>query len=249
MFRSFKDLRGYRIHATDGNLGKVDDLLFDDLSWVIRYLVADTGHWLPGRLVLLSPVSLQEPDFSSSALPVSLTSKQIEHSPSLSEHQPVSRRHERELVEYYEWPAYWADAFIPSFAGPAATEAAAIERMRSEQRKVPEEDVHLRSAREVRGYYIQADDGEIGHVDDFIVDTAAWRIRYAVIDTRNWWPGERVLIAPRWIDRIEWAQRKVFIEMTREMIRSCPPYDPSAPVNRQYEERLYDYYGRPKYWE
>jgi hypothetical protein len=106
----------------------------------------------------------------------------------------------------------------------------------------------LRSVAEVNGYYIQATDGDLGHVEDFVIETETWTIRYLVIDTRKWWSGKKVLVSPLWVERIDWPQSKVFIGMSREMIKNSPEFDPSAPVNRAYEERLFDYYGRPKYW-
>lgn len=109
-------------------------------------------------------------------------------------------------------------------------------------------DPHLRSAREVIGYHIQAKNGDIGHVEDFIVDDEAWAIRYMVVDTQNWLPGKKVLVAPVWIESIHWAEAKVRVTLTRAKIKKSPEFDPAAPVNREYEDRLYDFYGRPKYW-
>ena len=110
------------------------------------------------------------------------------------------------------------------------------------------EDKHLRSMDEVIGYHIQTLDGWLGHVADFIINDETWTIRYIVVDTRNWLPGKKVLLSPNWIDATNWAQRKVHLDVTSQQVRDCPEYDPAAPVNREYEARLYDFYGRPKYW-
>jgi hypothetical protein len=109
-------------------------------------------------------------------------------------------------------------------------------------------DPHLRSTKEVIGYHIQAVDGEIGHVEDLIVDDEEWFLRYLVVDTRNWLPGKAVLVAPGWAKRVDWVKRKVHVDLPQEAIRDSPEFDPSRPVNREYEVRLYDYYGRPHYW-
>jgi hypothetical protein len=109
-------------------------------------------------------------------------------------------------------------------------------------------DPHLRSAEEVRGYHIQATDHEIGHVEDYIVDDVSWSIRYMVVDTRNWLPGKKVIISPSWIGFVDWCNRSVEVLLTREEVKESPEYDPLTPVNREYEVRLYDFYGRPKYW-
>jgi hypothetical protein len=117
-----------------------------------------------------------------------------------------------------------------------------------EERDEQESDPHLRSTREVIGYHIQARDGEIGHVEDLIVEDEIWFIRYLVIDTRNWLPGRKVLVAPAWAEQVNWVERRVYLDLSRETVKNSPEFDPSMPVNREYEVRLYDYYGRPKYW-
>jgi hypothetical protein len=106
----------------------------------------------------------------------------------------------------------------------------------------------LRSIQELQGYKISVLDGNIGHVEEFIADDSNWFIRYMVVDTKNWLPGRKVLIAPDWIEQVSWNDSKFYVDLPRELIKDSPEYDPAAPVNRQYEARLYDYYGRPKYW-
>jgi hypothetical protein len=111
------------------------------------------------------------------------------------------------------------------------------------------QDPNLRSSKEVISYEIQVRDGEIGHVDDFILDDQIWIIRYLVIDTGNWLPDKKVLIAPLWIKWISHADQKVNVDLKKQAIQFSPDFDPSKPVNREYEEVLYDYYGRPRYWK
>jgi sporulation protein YlmC with PRC-barrel domain len=236
MLRSIKSLYGYTIQARDGDIGKVQEFYFDDQAWTIRYLVVDTGGWLLGRRVLLSTVAAGQPEWEKRAFPAVLTKEQVEHSPSISADKPVSRQMEEDLHTYYGWTPYW------SGAGIAMAEAAA------EREKREAGDPHLRSTQKVTGYHIQATDGEIGHVEDFVVDDETWVIRYMVVNTRNWLPGKSVLVAPTWVDRISWAGGLVYLDLDRETIKNSPEFDPSAPVNRAYELRLYDYYGRPKYW-
>jgi hypothetical protein len=245
MLRAMKSLRGHRLLATDGALGKVDEFYFDDDQWIVRYLVADTGRWLPGRLVLISPQSLGRPDWVKQELPVSLTKAQIEKSPSIQADKPVHRQHERDLHGYFGWMPYWYDmppADVPGGAAHAAAETAGGVGTETKS------DPHLRSAREVTNYRIRATDGEIGHVEDFILDCDEWTIRYLVADTRNWLPGKRVLISPAWIGSLDWADCLVHVDLSREQVKGSPEFDPEAPINREYEMRLYDYYGRPAYW-
>lgn len=255
MLRSVDEMRGYTVEAADGDMGKVHDLYFDDRDWMVRYLVVDTGHWLPGRRVLLPTSAFGRP--KATVFPVKLTREQVRTSPSSEAHKPVSRQHEVELHRHYAWPMYWEGPLVQGGPPPAEL-ASPVQREKpiegEPSRGIPagvdEEGNHnhLRSVHEVTGYHIHATDGRIGHVDDFIAEDDEWAIRYMVVDTRNWLPGRKVLVSPEWIRDVRWESSEVEVEMGKEDIRNSPVFDPSAPVNRTYEERLYDYYGRPIYW-
>lgn len=250
MLRDLNALEGYVLKATDGEIGRCKDFLFDDERWTVRYMVADTGKWLPKRKVLISPISLGRPDWGSKRFPVHLTRKMVEESPHIDSDAPVSREHERRWFEHYGYAMYWAGTGI---WGAGAYPAGLLSK--EEREKMPVEqsgpdpaEKPLRSADEVEGYTVRARDGDIGSVKDFIVDDETWAIRYLVVDTGSWLPGRKVLIAPYWIASVDWAGQKVEIDMTRDAVERSPEYDPSEPVNREYETRLYDFYGRPTYW-
>jgi sporulation protein YlmC with PRC-barrel domain len=240
MLQSVKDLRGYTIQATDGEIGKVYDFYFDDDSWTIRYLVVETGSWFSGRQVLISPVALGKPDVDTEIFPVNLTRDQVENSPDVDTEVPISRQREIDLHMYYGWPMYWAAG--GPYLGPQVEEQSEI---------AVEEAVepHIRSCREVTGYHIKAIDGDIGHVHDFLIDDEKWEIRYMVVDTRNWWPGKAVLVSPQWIEDVSWEDAKVSVDLTRESIRNSPEYENLKKISREYEEKLYEYYQRRKYWK
>lgn len=248
MLRSENEIRGYRIAAKDGPVGKVKDFLFDEEHWTVRYMVADTGTWLPGRKVLISPITLGRPDWAEQLFPVRMTKDEIESMPELDSDAPVSREYEKHWFDRYGFPYYWGGV---SAWGPAAAPTSLFTgRETQEAVEAPPEAAEgvLRSMKEVKGYHIEAQDGEIGHVDDFILDDESWAVRYVVIDTKNWLPGRKVLISPAWIENISWIDRDVWVDLEREIIKESPTYDPSQPINREYESRLYDYYGRPVYW-
>jgi len=244
MLRSIKEIKGYKISATDGNIGRVHDFFFDDEIWAVRYVVVDLGTWIPGRKVLLIPSVFGEATWKTLTIPVRLKKDQIRQSPDMSTELPVFRQEEIKLHEHYTWVPYWA--IHPPGMGP---QVELLQDEEKDEKKLQGADHHLRSVREVSGYHIQASDGGIGHVEEFIVNDSDWFIRYMVIDTRNWLPGRKVLVSPGWIEQISWSESKVFVDLSRDMIKKSPEYDPSAPVNREYEERLYDFYGRPKYWK
>lgn len=248
MLRSLNEIKGYTLQATDGDIGGIKDVFFDDQSWTLRYFVASTHRWLPGRKVLISPASVGEPDWTAQVLPVSLTKEQIKESPPLKTEEPLSRQHEENLSVHFGWPAYWGPIGGGALGQPFSPSVPPQPLEQTEDRP-PEGDPHLRSVDEVDGYHIEGEDGEVGHVQDFIVNTEDWVLRYLVVDTRNWLPGRQVLISPQWAESIDWYGESVHVELTREAVRNSPEYNPDEPVSRDYEIRLYDYYGRPKYWE
>lgn len=252
MLREVKELTGYDIEATDGRIGTVQDFYFDDETWTIRYLVVDTGGWLPGRSVLIAPEALDRPDWDSRRLPIRLTRRQVEHSPGVETDKPVARQKESELRAYYRWPLYWTGegAFMPAAAGTQVEAVAALQAgalAEDGQRPLTAEatgDPHLRSANEVIGYDIQASNGDIGQVEDFIVDDDTWGIRYMVVDSGNWLPGKNVLIAPQWIHAVDWAERHVRVDLKKETIMEGPEYTSAVPISPEYELQLLSYYGK-----
>jgi hypothetical protein len=252
MLRSLKAVHRYTVRAKDGEIGKVHDFYFHDDNWIIRYLVVDTGHWLPGRKVLVPPSALGKPNWEGLTFPVALTREQVEKSPDIDTDKPVSRQQEMDLHNHYGWPFYWVGMepgpgnwppFVPAI--PPLPESPRPPETHADANADP----HLRSVREVKGYHIHASDGEMGHVADFIADDALWVIRYFVVHVSNWLPAKKVLISPQWLGEIRHWEKQVDVSMTQESILHCPEFHPGEFVNREYEERLYDYYGRPGYWE
>ena len=240
-----KTLQGYILQSLDGDIGKVSEFYFDDTYWTIRYLIADTGNWLTGRQVLIAPYALGAVSEEDQHLVIELTRKQIEESPDLAFDKPVSKQFENAYYGYFGWPTYWDGPYlwgsypaIPRDHKQWLRGAGIMEAW----------DPTLRSTEAVTGYHIQATDGEIGHVEDFIIDDETWVIRYLVIDTRNWWPGKKVLVSPEWIEQISWSGAKVFFNISRESIKQAPEYVETSPVTRDYETQLHGHYHRKGYW-
>lgn len=223
---SISSMIGYEIRASDGDLGKVDEFYFDDKSWTVRYIVVDTGNWLSGRKVLISPVAFGKPELESRTISVNLTCAKVRSSPNIDTEKPVNRQHEAELHEYYQWP--WRGGYGGSFGTtplPLSDDEVLAEQEASASGH--QDDPHLRSTREVTGYHLHATDGEIGHVEDFIVDDENWTIRFLVVDTTNWLPGKKVLLSPQWINRVEWADSSVHFDLTRESVENSSEFNPS----------------------
>jgi hypothetical protein len=244
MLRSVRELHGYTIRATDGDAGRLHESYFDDRKWDVRYSVVDTGNWLTRRRVLVSPTALGRPDGKAQVLPANLTKRQVENSRQANLERVVSRQEEdAELDSFYQWP-YWRFA-APGFGLRPMASAWLTERMSRkgsqprEQRDAP----HLRSTREVIGYRTEASDGDVGLVEDLLVDDHTWRIPYIVVATRGLLARNRCLVALPWIGRVSRSDGKVQIDLARTIIENGPEFDPASPVSPEYEIRLLEYYG------
>lgn len=249
MLRSVQKLHGYHIQANDGDIGRVEEFFYDDEKWKIRFLVASTGPWLFGHNVLISTRALGHPDWHNKTFPVLLTKKQIEQSPSIHSKIPASRRQVYQQRPYHEWPVFWtgADGFQFEHSSLLLPTQPPPEPDTPAPQPSPAEK-HLQSTRDTHGLRLEARDGEIGRLEDFIVDDEDWRLRYLVVATGGRLSGARVLVSPGWIHSIDWREEILLVDHTVEEIRNSPAYDPAEPINRVYEEVLYDYYGRPRYW-
>ena len=263
MLRTLEELHGYTIGAVDGVIGHVKDLYLDDQAWVVRYLVVDTGSWLFGRKVLISPIAIGEPDWAGQLLPVSITKEQVENSPGFDSEKPVTRQHEMDYSGYYGYPyywggpGYWGGGMYPNMmlsgygelvASPAMQQEAQNARARVEAERDKNADPHLRSCAAVTGYHIHASDGDIGHVCGMLIDDETWAVRYLIVDTSNWWVGHQMLVAPRWIEDVSWAEGTVSVKLTRQAVKDAPVFEPTGSLTRADEARLYEHYGRSGYW-
>ena len=244
MIRSLDDLTHYTFEAKDGEIGRVQDLYFDDHAWTVSYLVVDTGRWLPGRTVLLSPQAIEAIDGENHTVRLALDRPLVEKSPPVVADEPVSQQKQKEIHEYYGWRPYWIATPFP-LDHPLWRTGRGPKSPAEPSRRARRGDPHLRSVEEVTGYAAECPDGDCGVIDDVACDDADWRVRFMVVDTHRWLPGRKVLIAVEWIREIDWSERKVRVDVARERIRESPPFDPEAPIDRAYEEALYDFHGRP----
>jgi len=235
--RTVETLKGSSPRARDGEIGSILEVYFDDEHWTVRYFVVRTGGWLRGRDVLIAPrlvIGVED----DGHVRVDVTREQVQNSPPISAERPVSRHYEAEYYRYYGWNPYWP---IASSFGVPVTPLPAPDR--NEDPPQTPEHPHLHASDEVRGYRVHARDGEFGEVEDLVVDDRDWQIRYLVFDTRRWLPGKKVLLAPTWIDDIDWVNRQIVVDLDSETIRSAPPYEPSRLITRDYEVQLYGHYG------
>lgn len=260
MLLSLKDLKGFTLSATDGDIGEVKDFYFDDEAWVIRYFIVDTGTWLSRRRVLISPHAIDSLDWPGRRLSLAITQDQVKNSPEIDTDQPVSRQHEMQHLGYYGYPYYWGGAGLwPTGAyagaggfglpgGESGSRHVEEESARAERALHEDDDPHLRSCEAVVGYHIKATDGGVGHVESLLINQDTWAIQYLVINTSNWWVGHHVLIAPEWVDAVSWLHKTLSVDLDCASIKSSPAYESTAQLNREREQHLYDHHGRSGYW-
>ncbi len=248
MLKLASALMGYVIEASDGEIGAVADVLFDDRTWLARWLVVDTGKWLTTRKVLLHPSTIGKVDHERRALSIALTRAQVQGSPELSEHEPVSMQMERHLYDYYGWePNSLESGFgVNPIASRYSAPPLFVFAPQAETTN-PETDCdpHLRSIDAIKGYHILAIDGAIGKVEDMLVDDAGWGIPYLVAETGHWWSGKHVLISRHAVKDISWADRQLSAGVSRAQVKASPPWSPLGDVDPAYEKDLHDHYDWP----
>lgn len=235
MLRTATDLKTRTIVAIDGEIGAIDRFFFDDERWTVRHIVVDLGKWLPGRRVLISPAAVLEIDDERNSVRVNLTKDRVRESPDIDTDKPVSRQQEITLHRHYGYAPYWgggglwaggyfpAGLAVPPVAAGAFTPEALPEEHGADH---PSGDSHLRSTREVAGYHLRTADGEVGHVDDFVIDGESWAIRYLVVDTSNWPGGRRVLVPVEWVKEVDWSRLQIRVDATSQQVREREEFHP-----------------------
>jgi uncharacterized protein YrrD len=208
MLHSLNRMTGASIHATDGGIGSASDFFFDDASWMVRYVVVDTGNWLARRNVLIAVSAVDEADWDKRMFRVRLTKEQVRNGPDVDAERPVSRQQEIAMSRYFGWPTYW------SVRIPAGRYTAAMEYPHAGS----SDDPHLRSAWALAGYGVCASDGEIGHLEDYVMDDAGWHLGYLIVATGNWLNSQNLLVSTRWVESISWANRRIDVAGPRSRL-------------------------------
>lgn len=241
-------LVGMSIRTRDGTLGQIKDVYFDDQRWAVRYLVVDTGSWLQGRLVLISPMAVDHIDWEQQSVQVRLTLQQVRGSPDIDTAMPVSRQHEVNLLDYYGYPDYWSGALLWGATPYPVVPTPPLRPEGAEPANHPPMDKHLHNLDAVRSYKVQATDESIGHLADFLFDNGSWALQYLLVDTREWLIGRHVVIPTQWVTLLDWEQRRVHLDISRDAVEHAPEFDPMLSFSRDDESALFGHYERPGYW-
>lgn len=251
MLRRIRELGTYRLHATDGDIGHLEQFYFDDRDWTINYFVLDIGSWLHGKKVLMSPIAITEVDNTTRTINASFTKQQVQESADVNTHKPVGLQQPHDYYLYFGWPHYVGlNALKESRIRSISGEEYQPERVEmSEHSFEPSYEEHLRSSKVVSRYNIMAVDGEIGQIEDGVVDDQTWTIRYLVVAVRNWWSATKILLPTDCILWMSWAESNAYVSLTRKRIATAPVFDPERPVTREFELDVYNHFRRIPYWE
>jgi len=252
---TFKKLDGIQVQTGDAAVGKVKDIFFDDKTWAIRYFVVDTGNWLARNRVLVSPIFLEPFSWDAKNVPVRLSLEQLEKCPPIESDKPISRQYESSYFAYYNISPYWHGSGLWGayhYPHELRRHQYPVESQQVNLQSTPstkQGDPHLRSAKEIKGYGINAMDGEFGRVHDFIFDTETFTIRYFVIKTIDFFTSRKALVSPRWVSSIDWVQQRIDLSFRMDTIKSAPVYEADEPPSRQLEMETHRHYGQPFYRE
>jgi hypothetical protein len=239
-------LNAYKLRGLDGDIGAVQRFYFDDQCWTIRYLAAATGNWLGDKQLLISPHALAGVATDRREIAVALTKEQIEAGPLLPREKTLSQEFESSYFEFFRWPVYWSG---PHQWGAHPYIVRDQQRKRAAGSRVKGWTPRLHSIDEMTRHHIQAPDGDVGRIVDFLVDDDTWEIRYFIIARRDWWLQRHVLVAPEWIKQVSWETSKVYVDLSRGQVRRSPAFSANTPLTRADEIRLHRHYRRLGYWD
>jgi hypothetical protein len=246
MLKPATQTNGCGIAAADGHIGHVSDVLFDDQTWMVRWIVVECGSWLMRRNVLLPPLALGHLDLVAREFSVRLSKKHISDSPNIDTDKSVTRHMEGSVYNHYGWTPYWNTGFYFGGGGYLGGALGAPYLMPTDAAVKTDQgdpdDPHLRSANTVVGYHIEATDGVIGHVEDLLLEDADWSLRYLIVNTKNWWPGKKVMILPSSIKHIDWSDRLVLIDVDRNKVQNSPAFSDFSGVDRSFDQAIDRHY-------
>lgn len=226
MLHTLNDLEDFTVNANDGYIGKVKDFYFDDRTWIIRHLVAETGTWLKHRNVLLKPALIKSVDQETKTITVDISMYEVKNGPGFNKNLVVSPQTEIDYLSYYGYSFYRGTTEVDGQDEDEQQVAeifAAIDAVRRMN-----EDRHLRSCKEIINYNIEALDSEVGHLQSMLFDADRWSVQYLLVNTSNWWLGHQVLIEPQMIKDISWGDARIYVDMSRQQVQDSPIFDPDA---------------------
>jgi len=233
MLRRSGELQWSQVISLDGEIGKVRDVCFDEASWMVRYLIVDTGGWLSGRKVPIDPRSVELIDRNLHTVWVSLSRAQIESSPRIDIGELGAREHEMQLNRHYGYGSCWTHS-MPWGNGQVSP----ARRSAAEALEIDAPSACLRGARQMLDFTLITVDGHVGLIKDFFFDDETWALRYLIVQTGSWLLGRRVLVSADRVRRVDWSAESVEVNQTRKQIEYGWEFDADNPPPGDLETAL-----------
>lgn len=246
MLRSLRDLEKFTLRAEDGEIGNIVDFIVDDFNWEVRYMVVNIGD----RNVVISSQTIGIPNLENQFLPAQVSRALITNSPEIDLDEPLTRKRELELSDYYSWPRYWESDDIPNTLPGDLTAIPLIEMELEKEPLIPEtgaageEEFHLRRAGELYGYSIKARNGGAGKLVDFIAQDENWDLHYLVVNTGGILPGKNVLMSPQWVQNVSLDRSEILVDLDKDTIHNSPELTSAAGVSPEFWVNIDKYYNR-----
>ncbi|MDG5786492.1 PRC-barrel domain-containing protein [Evansella sp. AB-P1] len=238
-------LKSFSVVGNDGGFGTVDNVLFDEDKWTIRYLVVKAGLWFTNERLYISPASIEEIDIKSEMIRLNISRDQAAKAPIIGD-EPISRKQEREFSSYYQFSPYWLGGKVWGGVVLARDLLDFDQPVQEVEDNEDEPKIHV--ANDVIGYELAAQEDTFGKIEDLLFEEESYVIRYFVVDTKKILPGKKVLISTEWISHVDWVSGRVEVTITKEQVEKSPEYLPGQPLTREIEEALFEYYDKEKYW-
>lgn len=227
VLRRARELSGRGVVAPDGQVGKVDDLVFDPLVWTVQYAVVRLSGLL-GRVRLLVPREVIQ-DQKDGHLEVAVSKSELT-STALYEVRDLRARGRETAPD-------------SGTQGQLQLQPGGENRLTGARTAL---DPNLQLAKDIIGYRIRTADGDIGRVRDFIINPATWIILCVVASTRVWLPSKRILLPVPWIDDIDRKEHRVGTHLERRDLRGAPHFDRTRRLTMEGIDELFPYYADPK---
>lgn len=229
------------VYGAHEALGDLVDLLLDSYTWNVRFGVVEVGAWLASRPVLIDAPRLAQAQWNETehALRLPLSRSEIRACPPLESLTGARPPREAGLVEHFVWGSHWRE-HLTSQPAPVGVDAVPTPASPAEQR---ERDLY--AARQLIGYRLEAVDGEVGALQDFLLDLDHWVVRYFIVELDTFLGGRRRLISPGAAEAIHPSDRLLRVHFSAAEIEAAPEYDPRHPLDPHAETSFPE---PPKYW-
>jgi hypothetical protein len=239
-------LKEYMVELSNEIRGAIFEMFFDDLFWNIQYLLLTSEDLEKDKIAIISHLALGSPDDKSKTIPIDSKqgSREVKEKSTVLKAKKAAES--IDPIQIIELPEKFSTT---NSINKKETKDHIITILKNENANYLPTANHLRGHNEVLGYNIKAKDGDlIGHVDNFILECDTWKLRYLIVDTRNWLAeGKKILLSPAWIEKINWSGNLVAVDLNKDSIIKSPTYDPDKPLDNHFEIQLYKYYGRHHY--